>query len=154
MLNHQFPALFCIHYIPVTDLAWIVCTVTIEQWTLIKHCLWTTHSMTTHSKIVDPLYILLENMQFDILCDIQKNHMGCSARRNCAYAGGSSAMSADDSSPVFTILIMGSLFYSHCASAVWLSICAANGEKEIGYAKVAEEPPKNVIVRPCQCSAV
>jgi hypothetical protein len=36
------------------------------------------------------------------LCDIQKNQMGCSVRRNCAYAGGSSAMSADDSSPLIT----------------------------------------------------
>jgi hypothetical protein len=31
-------------------------TVTIEQWALIKHCLWMT-KMATHSKIVDPLYI-------------------------------------------------------------------------------------------------
>jgi hypothetical protein len=29
----------------------------------IKHCLWTT-KMVTHSKIVDPLYILHENMQY------------------------------------------------------------------------------------------
>jgi hypothetical protein len=28
--------------------------------------------------------------------------MGCSVRRNCAYAGESSAMSPDDSSPVIT----------------------------------------------------
>jgi hypothetical protein len=38
-------------------------TVSIEQWALIKHCLWTT-KMVRQSKIVDPLYILHENMQF------------------------------------------------------------------------------------------
>jgi hypothetical protein len=38
-------------------------TVTIEQWALIKHCLWMT-KMVTHSKIVDPWYILHENMPF------------------------------------------------------------------------------------------
>jgi hypothetical protein len=31
--------------------------VTIEQWALIKHCLWAT-KMVTHSKSVDPLYVL------------------------------------------------------------------------------------------------
>jgi hypothetical protein len=36
-------------------------TVTIVQLALIKHCLWMTQ-MVTHSKIVDPLYILHENM--------------------------------------------------------------------------------------------
>jgi hypothetical protein len=44
--------------------AFVSCsTVTIEQLALIKHCLWMT-KMVTHSKIVDPLYILHENMPF------------------------------------------------------------------------------------------
>jgi hypothetical protein len=38
-------------------------TVTIEQCALIKHCLWMT-KMVTNSKIVDPLNILHQNMQF------------------------------------------------------------------------------------------
>jgi hypothetical protein len=38
-------------------------TVTIEQCALFKQCLRTT-KMVTHNKIVDPLYILHENMQF------------------------------------------------------------------------------------------
>jgi hypothetical protein len=39
-------------------------TVNTEQWALIKHCLWMTKMVTTHSKIVEPLYILHEHMQF------------------------------------------------------------------------------------------
>jgi hypothetical protein len=41
----------------------LLSTVTIEQLALIKHFLWMT-KMVTHSKIVDPLYILHKNMQF------------------------------------------------------------------------------------------
>jgi hypothetical protein len=50
----------------IEEETWFVieATVTIEQWALIKHCLWMT-KMVTHSKIVDPLYyVLQENIQF------------------------------------------------------------------------------------------
>jgi hypothetical protein len=41
------------------------CTVTMEQWAFIEHCLLMT-KMVTHSKIGHPLYILDKNMQFSI----------------------------------------------------------------------------------------
>jgi hypothetical protein len=39
-------------------------TVTIEQWALLNLLLVDDKNGDTHSKIVDPLYILYENMQF------------------------------------------------------------------------------------------